>query len=171
MLNPTNKTRIMVNGGVTYSDLRSEQLQQQNSGWAYNLMLGGQQTLPWDLRLSANVIMMGSNVNLQGTSTGMSMAIAGLTKTFLDDRLSLSVNGMLPLAKGFEMAMSSHTVGNGFTTDMSTTIPMRQITFQVSWTFGKQGNYTAKRARRTIENEDQLNSTSTAESMGSIMMQ
>ena len=171
MINPTNKTRIMVNGGLTYNDLRSAQLGQQNSGWAYNLMLGGQQTLPWDLRLSANVIMMGNNVNLQGTSTGISMAMAGLTKTFLDDRLSLSVNGMLPLAKGFEMSMSSHTVGNGFTTDMSTVIPMRQITFQVSWTFGKQGNYSAKKARRTIQNEDQLNSTTTAESMGSIMMQ
>ena len=78
---------------------------------------------------------------------------------------------MLPLAKGFEMSMSSHTEGKGFVSDMSTTIPMRQITFQVSWTFGKQGNYGAKRASRTIQNEDQLNSTTTAESMGSIMMQ
>ena len=171
MINPTNKTRIMVNGGITYSDLRSALLGQQNSGWAYNLMLGGQQTLPLDLRLSANVIMMGNSVNLQGTSSGISLAMAGLTRTFLDDRLSLSVNGVLPLAKGFEMAMSSHTVGSGFTTDMSTVIPMRQITFQVSWTFGKQGNYSAKKARRTIQNEDQLNSTTTAESMGSIMMQ
>ena len=92
-------------------------------------------------------------------------------QSFLNDRLSFSVNGMLPLAKGFEMSMSSHTVGKGFVSDMSTTIPMRQITFQVSWTFGKQGNYSAKRASRTIQNEDQLNSTTTAESMGSIMMQ
>ena len=171
MLNPTNKTRIMVNGGLTYSDLRSETLKQQNAGWAYNLMLGGQQTLPWDLRLSLNAIMMGSQVTLQGRTTGLSMAIAGLTKTFLDDRLSLSINGMLPLAKGFEMSMSSHTVGDGFVSDMSTVIPMRQITFQVSWSFGKQGNYSAKKARHSIENEDQLNSTTTAESMGSIMMQ
>ena len=171
MLNPTNKTRIMINGGVTYSDIASAQLQQSNSGWAYNLMVGGQQTLPWDIRLSANAIMMGSQVTLQGRTTGMSMAMVGLTKSFLNDRLSFSVNGMLPLAKGFEMSMSSHTVGNGFVSDMSTTIPMRQITFQVSWTFGKQGNYGAKRASRTIQNEDQLNSTTTAESMGSIMMQ
>ncbi len=78
---------------------------------------------------------------------------------------------MLPLAKGFEMTMSSHTVGNGFVSDMSTVIPMRQIAFQVSWSFGKQGNYSAKKARHSIENEDQLNSTTTAESMGSIMMQ
>jgi outer membrane receptor protein involved in Fe transport len=170
MLNPTNKTRIMLNGGVTYSDLSSAQLNQQNSGWAYNLMLGGQQTLPLDLRLSANVIMMGSQVTLQGRTTGMSMAMAGLTKTFLDDRLSISVNGMLPLAKGFEMTMTSHTEGKGFISDMSTVIPMRQITFQVSWTFGKQGNYGAKKARRSIQNEDQLNSTTTAESIGNIMM-
>ena len=171
MLNPTNKTRIMINGGLTYSDLSSEELKQKNNGWAYNLMVGGQQTLPWDIRLSANAIMMGSQVTLQGRTTGMSMAMVGLTKSFLDDRLSFSVNGMLPLAKGFEMSMSSHTVGKGFVSDMSTTIPMRQITFQVSWTFGKQGNYGAKRATRTIQNEDQLNSTTTAESMGSIMMQ
>ena len=161
----------MINGGLTYSDIASAQLGQHNSGWAYNLMLGGQQTLPWDIRLSANAIMMGSQVTLQGRTTGMSMAMVGLTKSFLNDRLSFSVNGMLPLAKGFEMSMSSHTVGNGFVSDMSTTIPMRQITFQVSWTFGKQGNYSAKRASRTIQNEDQLNSTTTAESMGSIMMQ
>ena len=170
MLNPTNKTRIMINGGLTYSDISSAQLDQSNSGWAYNLMVGGQQTLPWDIRLSANAIMMGSQVTLQGRTTGMSMAMVGLTKSFLNDRLSFSVNGMLPLAKGFEMSMSSHTVGNGFVSDMSTTIPMRQITFQVSWTFVKQGNYSAKRASRTIQNEDQLNSTTTAESIGNIMM-
>jgi hypothetical protein len=170
MINPTNKTRIMVNGGLTYSDISSAQLNQQNNGWAYNLMVGAQQTLPLDIRLSANAIMMGSQVTLQGRTTGMSMAMVGLTKTFLNDRLSLSVNGMLPLAKGFEMSMSTHTEGNGFVSDMSTTIPMRQITFQVSWSFGKQGNYSAKRASRTIQNEDQLNSTTTAESMGSILM-
>ena len=170
MLNPTNKTRIMINGGLTYSDISSAQLDQSNSGWAYNLMVGGQQTLPWDIRLSANAIMMGSQVTLQGRSTGISLAMVGLTKSFLDDRLSFSINGVLPLAKGFELSMSSHTEGNGFVSDMSTTIPMRQITFQVSWTFGKQGNYSAKRASRTIQNEDQLNSTTTAESIGNIMM-
>ena len=112
---------------------------------------------------------MGSQVTLQGSSTGMSMGTLGLTKTFLEDRLSLSVSGVLPLAKGFELNMSSTTRGNGFTSEMSTIIPMRQIGFQISWTFGKQGNYGAKKARRTIEKDSQLNSTSTAESMGSIM--
>ena len=100
----------------------------------------------------------------------MSIATLGLTKTFLDDRLSLSVNGLVPLAKGFKMTMSSHTAGAGFTSDMTTRIPMSAITFQISWSFGKQGNYTTKRTRRSIENESQLNTTSTAESMGSVLL-
>ena len=169
MINPTNKTRIMVNGGLTYSDISSKELGQQNKGVSYNVMVGGQQTLPWDLRLSANFITMGSQVTLQGKSTGMSLGTLGLTKTFLEDRLSLSVSGILPLARGFQMNMGSTTRGNGFTSEMNTTIPMRQVNFQISWTFGKQGNFGTKKARRGIEKDSQLNSTSTAESMGSIM--
>ena len=169
MLTPGQKTRILFNGGVSYADLRSETLGQQNSGWNYNLMLGAQQTLPWDLRLSANFIMAGRSVNLQGWSSGMRVGVLGLTKTFLNDKLSLSVNGILPLMKDLNMSMQSFSAGPGFTTSTSTTIPMKAITFQVSWSFGKQGNYSAKRTRRSIENENQLNSSTTAESMGTIL--
>ncbi len=170
MLTPTGTTRIMLNGGFGYGDLRSAQLGQQNSGWNYNALLGVQQTLPWNLRLSANVITIGKQITLQGWSTGLSIGTLGLTKSFLDDRLSLSVNGMVPLARGFRMTMSSHTAGAGFTSDMTTRIPMSAVTFQISWSFGKQGNYTTKRTRRSIENESQLNTTSTAESMGSVLL-
>ena len=170
MLTPGAKTRIMLNGSVGYSDLRSDQLGQRNAGWNYNVMLGFQQTLPWDLRLSTNVISAGRQVNLQGWSTGLSIASLGLTKTFLDDRLSFSVNGLVPLARDFKMSLHTHTVGTGFTSDMTTQIPMSAVTFQISWSFGKQGNYTAKRARRTIENESQLNQNTTAESMGSVLI-
>ena len=171
MWNPTNKTRIMLNGGVGYSDIRSQVLGQQNSGWDYRVMAGVQQTLPWDLRLSANVMTMGRRISLQGYSTGMSMGMLGLTKSFLDDRLSLSLNGMLPMGRDLKMHMDSYTKGTGFTSTSSNTIPAAAVTFQISWTFGKQGNYSTKRARRSIENEDQLNNTTTAESMGSVLMQ
>ena len=170
MLTPTSRTRIMLNGGFGYSDLRSTQLGQQNAGWNYNALLGVQQTLPWDLRLSANFITSGKEITLQGWSTGLSIGMLGLTKTFLDDRLSLSINGMVPLAKDFKMTMRSHTAGNGFVSDMTTRIPMSAVTFQISWSFGKQGNYSTKRARRSIENESQLNTSTTAESMGSVIL-
>ncbi len=169
MLTPGQKTRIMLNGGVSYADLRSEALGQQNAGWNYNLMLGAQQTLPWDLRLSANFIMAGRSVNLQGWSSGMRVGVLGLTKTFLDDRLSLSVNGIMPLMKGGQLNMESYSRGSGFTSTSSTVIPMKAVTFQISWSFGKQGNYRTKKARRSIENESQLNNSTTAESMGTIL--
>ena len=170
MWNPGSKTRIMFNGGISYVDLRSQQLQQQNKGVEYNVMAGVQQTLPWDLRLSANVIAMGSRVSLQGTSTGMSMATLGVTKTFLDDRLSIGINGIAPLSKDFKMHMNSTSTGAGFATSMTTSINMAQVALQVSWTFGKQGQG-AKKARRSIENDPQLNSSTTAESMGSVILQ
>ena len=166
---PGSTTRVTLNGGVTYNSLNSSVLNQKNSGWSYNVMAGVQQTLPLDFRISANVILMGDRVNLQGYSSGMRAGILGITKTFLNDRLSLSLNGMLPLMKGLEMNMESYTKGNGFTSYSSSQIPMKAITFQISWTFGKQGNYSTKKARRSIENESQLNSSTTAESMGSIM--
>jgi len=159
----------MFNGGVSYVDLRSEQLGQKNGGWQFNVMAGVQQTLPWDLRLSANVIAMGGHVSLQGSSTGMSMAMLGLTKTFLNDRLSVGINGVAPLSRDFKMHMGSTTRGSGFTTTMNTAINMAQVAIQVSWTFGKQGSQGTKRARHTIENDTQLNSTTTAESMNSVM--
>ena len=169
MFMPGSKTRIMLNGGVSYEDLRSAQLGQQNSGWTYNAIVSLQQTLPWDLRASANFISMGRSVTLQGWSTGMNLGMLGLSKTFLNDRLSLSVSGILPLSKGLKMSMDSYTQGSGFTTHTVTSIPMATVNFQISWTFGKQGNYSAKKARRSIENEEQLNSSSTAASMGSIL--
>lgn len=169
MVTPGSKTRIIINGGANYLDLKSKRLDQSNSGWAYNIMAGIQQTLPWDLRLSANIISMGRQITLQGSSEGMSMAVLGLTKSFLNDRLSLSANGMMPFAKNFKMKMGSTSSGNGFTTSTLTTIPMAQIMFQASWSFGKQGNYTTKKARRSIENENQLNTSTTAESMGNMM--
>ena len=169
MLNPGKKTRIMLNGGVSYVSLSSEQLNQKNSGWTYNLMAGVQQTLPWDLRLSANFIMAGNRVSLQGWSSGMRAGMLGVTKTFLDDRLSLSLNGILPLMKDLNMSMESYTAGKGFTSSTITQIPIRAITFQISWTFGKQGNYSTKRTRRSIDNDSQLNSSTAAESMSGIM--
>ena len=169
MITPWPKTRIMVNGGVSYSDIRSEILDQRNWGWNYNAMIGLQQTMFWDLRLSANFIKAGRSVSLQGWNSGMSMGMLGLTKTFFDDRLSISVNGVTHLTKGKDLTIQSFSAGKGFTMNSLTTVPMRQVLFQVSWTFGKQGNYSAKRTRRTIQNEEQLNSTTTAESMGSMM--
>jgi hypothetical protein len=164
MVNAGAKTRIILNGGVDYSDLRSDVLGQQNSGWSGNGLLGFQQTLPWDLRFSANAILMSRTKDLQGWSTGISLGTLGLTKTFLDDRLSASLSIISPLGSG-SLAIKSHSETREFTSDMSIAVPIRQASLSISWTFGKQGNFGVKKARKTITNDDVINTQSTAETL------
>ena len=164
MLNAGAKTRIILNGGLDYSDFRSEVLGQSNSGWSYNVLLGLQQTLPWDIRFSANGILMSRTYSLQGWNTGISIGTAGLTKTFLDDRLSVSVNAVSQLSNK-DLTVKSFSQTKDFTMNMSTTVPIRQVSLSVSWTFGKQGNFGVKTARRTITNDEVINTQSTAEAL------
>ena len=164
MVNAGAKTRIILNGGVDYSDLRSDVLGQQNSGWSGNGLLGFQQTLPWDLRFSANAILMSRTKDLQGWSTGISLGTLGLTKTFLDDRLSVSLSIISPLSSG-SLAIKSHSETREFTSDMSIAVPIRQASLSISWTFGKQGNFGVKKTRKTITNDDVINTQSTAEAL------
>ena len=168
--NASPNTRIFLNGGLNYVDLRSEVLGQQNSGLSYNAMLGIQQALPAGFSLSANVVAMGRTYTLQGWSTGMSMAMVGLTKSFLDDRLGVSINYTLPLSGGKGMQMKSVTEGRDFRSVSVNTIPMENLNFSISWSFGKQGNARVKSARKSISNDDVLNMESTAESLGGSMM-
>lgn len=168
--NASGTTRIFLNGGLNYTDLRSEVLGQSNSGLSYNAMLGIQQALPLDFSLSANIVAMGKNYSLQGWSSGMSMAMVGVTKSFLDDRLGISINYTLPLTGGKGMEMRSVSEGKDFRSVSVNTIPMQQLNFSISWSFGKQGNARVKSARKTIKNDDIINTESTTESLGSTMM-
>ena len=45
-------TRLMLNGEVGYSDMRSREIDARNYGWHGNLNLGWQQNLPWQLKWS-----------------------------------------------------------------------------------------------------------------------
>ena len=166
---PGQKTRVIFNGSTGYNDIRSEALKQQNSGFDYSILLGLQQTLPWDLRLSLNAIGAGSSVTLQGRSSGMAIGTLGLTKSFLDDKLSLSLNGVSHLTGGKGLKIESISEGPDFTSRMSTTVPIRMLTFTLSFTFGKQSNISVKTARKTIESDSQLNSQSLGESLGTML--
>ena len=68
--NATGKTRFTLNGSVAYVDVRSEQLDLRNHGWQGNIMFGYQQTLPWDIRMSANIMASTKSYNLQGWNSG-----------------------------------------------------------------------------------------------------
>lgn len=157
------KTRLYVNGEVSYNDFRSSQLDQSNAGWAYNAFIGAQQTLPGDFRLSANAITRGRSYNLQGWHDGINAATLGVTKSFLNDKLSVSLMGISGLTTDKCMKMKYFTEGKDFANTTSIGIPIRQLTLSVSFSFGKQKNISVKTTKRTITNDTVLNEKSTAE--------
>jgi hypothetical protein len=66
--------------------------------------------------------------------------------------------------------MRSYTSGRDFRSESVNVIPMQNLNISISWSFGKQGNIRVKSARKTIQNDDQLNAESTTESLGTSLM-
>ena len=129
-------TRIFMNGGTDYSDMRSKALDQKNSGWHANAMLGLQQTLPADIKLGAYLITSTKRYNLQGWSTGFNLLTANLSKTFFDDKLTLTLSAMTPLGNGGKLNIESYTNGKDFTNHMQVNVPLQSISFSVAYNFG-----------------------------------
>lgn len=156
---PTSKTRVMLNGGVGYTDLRSNALNSRNSGWQYNAMFGVQQTLPLDLRLSGFIISASKSYTLQGWTSGYSIFSGSLSRSFLNDKLSVSVAVMTGLSKGGRMKMESFSQGRDFTARTSMSVPITNMMVGVSYTIGDFKPRTHINNNRTsdyIEQESQL---------------
>ena len=132
----TKDTRIFLNGAVNYTDLSSDALGQSNSGWTANAMIGLQQTLPLNFKLSAFAITSTKNYTLQGWSGGFNMLTASLSKSLLNDKLNLSVSGILGLNGGGKLNIESYSEGKDFTSMTNIKVPIYGVTFTVSYTFG-----------------------------------
>ena len=132
----TKNTRIFFNGAVNYIDLRSTALDQKNSGWTANVMGGVQQTLPWDLKLSAFVISSTKSYTLQGWSSGFNLITASLSKSLLKNKLNLSISGLMGLNKGGNLSIETYSRGKDFSSRNTVKVPIYGVTFTVSYTFG-----------------------------------
>ena len=132
----TKNTRLFFNGAVNYIDLRSTVLDQKNSGWTANVMGGVQQTLPWDLKLSAFVISSTKSYTQQGWSSGFNLITASLSKSLLKNKLNLSVSGLMGLNKGGNLSIETYSRGKDFTSRNAVKVPIYGVTFTVSYTFG-----------------------------------
>ena len=132
----TKNTRLFFNGGLNYTDMRSDVLAQSNSGWTANAMIGLQQTLPWDLKLSAFAITSTKSYSLQGWNGGFNLLTGSLSKSLLKDKLTLSVSGVMGLNKGGKLNIESRSSGKDFTSHTNVKVPIYGVTFTVSYTFG-----------------------------------
>ncbi len=148
----TKDTRIFFNGGLNYTDLRSTALDQKNSGWTANIMAGLQQTLPWDLKLSAFAITSTKSYTLQGWSGGFNILTATLSKSLLNDKLTLGIQGIVGLNKGGTLNIETESRGKDFTSHNNIKVPIYGATFTVSYTFGNTKMRTQQRTTR-VEND------------------
>lgn len=162
------KTRVYLNGGASYVDLKSAELDLANNGWQANAMVGIQQTLPWDLRLSVNVISSTKQYNLQGWNTGFNAVMGSISRSFLKDRLSVGISGMTPFS-GKSLEFKSYAKGKNFVNRTNMLMPAQMLSLNISYTFGKQ--QTAKQAKRTIRNTDVKNVRSEVEGVGNMLIQ
>ena len=155
----TKNTRLFFNGSLNYLDLKSDALEQNNSGWTFNAMVGLQQTLPWDLKLSAFAITSTKSYTLQGWSGGFNLLTASLSKSLLKDKLNLSVSAMMGLNSGGKLNIESDTKGKDFTTHTNVRVPISGVTFTVSYTFGnskvKTKQHTSRVESDFIEQQSQ----------------
>ncbi len=155
----TKNTRLFFNGSLNYLDLKSDALEQNNSGWTFNAMVGLQQTLPWNLKLSAFAITSTKSYTLQGWSGGFNLLTASLSKSLLKDKLNLSVSAMMGLNSGGKLNIESDTKGKDFTTHTNVRVPISGVTFTVSYTFGnskvKTKQHTSRVESDFIEQQSQ----------------
>ena len=148
----TKNTRIFFNGSLNYTDLRSDALGQSNSGWTANIMAGLQQTLPWNLKLSAFLISSTKSYTLQGWNGGFNLLTASLSKSLLKDKLNLSVSGVMGLNKGGCLNIETSSRGNNFTSHNNIKVPIYGVTFTVSYTFGNNKVRTQQHVSR-VQND------------------
>jgi len=161
------KTRLILNGSTGYSHIKSEQLGRSNSGWVWNMMAGVQQTLPFDIKASVYLMASSRNYTLEGWNSGFRMFSLNLSKSFLNDKLSVSCGFNTGLSKHGDMKMESMSHTSEFTTHNTMRIPMINVNVGISYTFG---NFTpkAQRQQKNVDN-DFMEEKSNMESLPGMM--
>ncbi len=146
-------SRLFMNAGVSYVDLRSNQLGYKNNGWQYNLVAGLQQTLPWQLKLGAYYISQSKTYTLQGWSSGMNLIVGNITKTFFNEKLTLGLQGLTGLNDGGCLKMETMSRGNGFVNHSDIRVPIYSISFTVSYAFGNTKQQFQQQHQTRIESD------------------
>lgn len=149
--NPIPLLRFTVNGGASYTDLKSTSLGLSNSGYSGNVYANSQITLPKDFRIDLYGGYYSPWIQLQGKGSSSYFAGLGVNKDFLKKKLSVSLRCMSPFWK--DMKWTNTTFGDGFTQTSTTWRTTRDVYLSVSYRFGTMKGQ-IKKVRRGINNDD-----------------
>ena len=162
----TKDTRLFFNGGLNYTDLRSDVLDANNGGWQATAMMGVQQTLPWNLKAAAYLITSTKTYTLQGWSSGFNLVTASLSKSLLNDKLTIGVQAVTGLSEGGSIKMETYSKGSNFSQKQSIKVPISGVSLTLSYTFGKNRQQT--RMHQTRIQSDYIEQQSQGEMLNSV---
>ncbi len=149
--NASPKTRIYINGRGSYSDMKSPSQNLHNYGWQGSMYGGIQHTFPWKLRASLNAGGSTPYISLQGKGSGYSYYSLSVNRSFLKDRLTVSVYGANLFSK--YMDFNNKTFGENFYSTSKSRYPNRSFGMSISYRIGEL-KASVKKAARSINNDD-----------------
>ncbi len=155
--NPTVSTRIYVNASAYYSILSGKEGneylgQLSNSGLQSNVFAGFQQSFNKGFRIGANGGYYGGGVSLQGESSGGYYYGINVSKSFLNDKLTIGAS-VQNFAEDRHYYTSSSETDYLISKNEYSYIPF-SANIYVSFTFGNLKNAWVKKANKSISNDD-----------------
>lgn len=149
--NPIPLLRLSVNGGMDYTDLKSEQMKLANSGFSGRVFGNAQLTLPLDFRVDVYGGYFSPRVELQGKMSSFQTVGLGVNKSFLKKKLTVQLSCQSPFWKN--MKMESTTFDPAFTMRNINYRAMRDFRVSVTYRFGTLKD-SIKKVKRGISNDD-----------------
>lgn len=128
------KTRIMLSSQTSFVSMRVPGTSQANHGWSQNIMGGLQQTLPWDLQLGVNLFASTPRKDLTIDGPSFFMHMLSVSKSFLSDRLNLSLVVVNPFEDCSRLKISQ--LGQNMRNNVTLKMDMRSVMFTVSYRIG-----------------------------------
>ena len=161
---PTSSIRTYLNGGVNYTDIKSNNNSGlSNSGFSGRTFGGVTYTFPNDIRLGSNVGLFMNRIQLQTVQSPFYFYSFSITKSVFNKKLDLALNVQDVFSKNREI--SSTTTGLGFKQKSVNLTPVRNLILSVTYRFGNLKT-SMKRVQRTITNEDVMQGESESQQGG-----
>lgn len=131
-----DKTRLILNVGLSYTDLHSGILSADNCGWHGDATVGLQQTLSCGLNLSSYLILATKEYGVQGWNSGYDMLTLNMSKSFFNDRLDIGLTGLVGLNSGGKLKIENFDCYAGGVNRTKVNVPLAGLTFSVTYKFG-----------------------------------
>ena len=161
--NATKNTRVYMNNRLSYTDM-DDGGTLKNHGWDLFVYGGAQQTLPKDWRISFNIYAYTPRVTLQGRSSSFNYYQLGIQKSWLKNRLNLTLSATNFLKK--YKTFNYTTEDTFFHADSWSKSVNQSFSLSISYRIGEL-RASVRKAERSISNDDVKGGGNSGESGGS----